>query len=441
MALHLQSPFWLILVWILAGLITLCGALSIAEAAALFPETGGPYVFFQKMYGRGFSFLYGWASFSVFNTAGNASIAFVCAMYLQKFLPTVEISEELLHMGEFWIYGLGKISIFENLQIKLLTCFLLLLSSIINAYSVQKSSQLQIVLSTFKLVAIGVLILGALFVTDTHFSFQTSFSDRGDFKLAGFMIALTGAFWAYDGWTNLGFSAGEVINPQKNIPKALFWGICITILVYALLNIAFISVIGIQDMAKSSFIGADAAAAIWGDSAAIWMSILVVLAVFSAAHANVFSTARATMAFAVDCKPIGFAQQVHFNKQTPAKALFLNLCISCVLVISGSFDRLTDMLIFVSWFFYAMSAVGIIILRFRYSDIPRKYKVPFYPLTPILFAIFSLGYLVLSLINDIQMYLSGEVEFINSLFGILITAIGIPIYFFSSSKHPVKDEK
>ncbi|MBK9269987.1 MAG: amino acid permease [Saprospiraceae bacterium] len=431
MAGQLGSAEGLLAVWILAGLMTLCGALTNAEAAAMFPETGGQYVFFKKMYGDGFAFIYGWSAFAVFNTAGTASIAFVCAQYLSAYTPALELTMETISAYTFHIPGLGQFSILENLDLKILTIGLLFMGAAINVWSTKHSGRLQLFLSLLKLIAILVLVMGALFYSkSTPFHLDTVLYHE-EIGMGAFLLALTGAFWAYDGWNNINYVAGEVIQPQRTIPRALVIGIVVSILVYILLNLSFVKIMGIQNMAESEYIGSDAASVIWGSAGAIFVSLLIILSVAGAVHSNVLSCSRATYAFTADFGVLKNIYKVNPLTGTPARAIWLNQSISLLLVLTGSFDRLTDMLIFVSWFFYGMSALGVILLRIKQPELPRPYKAPGYPWTAVVFVLFSTTYLFLSLYSDIQMYMEGKTVFINSIFGILISLIGWPLYVWS----------
>ncbi|MBK7233409.1 MAG: amino acid permease [Saprospiraceae bacterium] len=434
MAGQLGSAEWLLAVWILAGLMTLCGALTNAEAAAMFPETGGQYVFFKKMYGDGFAFIYGWSAFAVFNTAGTASIAFVCVQYLNAYMPTLELAKETILAYTIHIPGLGQFSILENLEIKILTIGLLFLSAAINVWSTKYSGRLQLFLSLLKLIAILVLVMGALFHSNIQPIQLGTILHNEEIGMGAFILALTGAFWAYDGWNNINYVAGEVIQPQKTIPRALVIGIMVSMLVYILLNLSFLKLMGIQAMAESDYIGSDAASIIWGSSGALFVSLLIILSVAGAVHSNVLSCSRATYAFTGDFSLLKSIYKVNETTGTPARAIWLNQLISVLLVLTGSFDRLTDMLIFVSWFFYGMSALGVILLRIKQPDLPRPYKAPGYPWTAVIFVLFSTTYLLLSLFSDIQMYMEGKTVFINSIFGILISLIGWPLYVWSRKK-------
>ncbi|MDQ3141468.1 MAG: amino acid permease [Bacteroidota bacterium] len=431
MAGQLNSPELLLLVWFSAGVITLCGALTNAEVAAIYPETGGQYIFFKKMFGDGFAYLYGWASLAVFNTAGTASIAFVCAQYLSSFFSFPELSPGWIQTFYFNIPGIGSFYFLENIFVKLIALSLLFSLTWLNVRSVQQSITAQKLFTVLKILAILILIAGIFFSGKGNLSHFNNSATAPSFDLVTFMAAMVGAFWAYDGWNNITFVGGEIKNPQKNIPLGLLYGILLCMIIYVLMNAALIYIMNIHEMANATFIASDAGNIIWGSAGAILVTILVVIATLGSTNANVLATARVTHAFGHDYSLFHFASAIHPGNLTPYKALWTNFVWSAVLVLSGSFDLLTDMVIFVSWFFYGMSALGVIILRVKFPDIHRPYKVIGYPLLPILFILFTTCFLVSNLIFDIQNYLVGKTTVINSLLGIVITLIGLPFYFLS----------
>jgi basic amino acid/polyamine antiporter, APA family len=431
MSAQLGTPLALVAVWIVAGLITLFGALSNAEVASMFPETGGQYIFFQKMYGSFFAYLYGWAAFAVFNTAGNASIAYVCAEYANFFLHLPRFSSEMEHSVFYKIPYIGTFYILENAGVKMLTIALLGVFTYLNHRSVSESAALQRFLTALKTIAIVLLILG-LYTNPqgniAHFNHRLDTAPQGWAFIAAFVAALSGAFWAYDGWNNITFIAGEIIEPQRNISKSLIIGLLSCIAIYVMINIAFVYMLPITEMAASSFVAAAAATAAWGAWGGILITLLVVFSTLGTANANILATARITFALGQENKTFSYLGKVHPTLQTPSNALKINLLWSSFLVLSGSFDMLTDMLIFVTWFFYGASAFGLFLLRFKMPDRQRPYRVWGYPIVPFIFVSFTAFFLIATLITDIQDYQAGKTNIIKSLLGIVITLLGLLFY-------------
>lgn len=437
MAAQLQSPYLLLAVWMVAGIITLFGALSNAEVAAMFPETGGQYVFFQKMYGEGFAFLYGWAAFAVFNTAGNASIAYVFSQYANYLVVLPRLNESAEQLWALHIPFVGTFYPLRQMGVKLLTVLVVLVLTYVSYRSVQYGGRLQRVLTALKALAILVLI-GSVFFSGkgswNHFSVSYSTAAGSWEVIMLFMAALSGAFWAYDGWNNISFVAGEIKDPQKNIPLSLLLGLGFCILVYLLLNLAFVYLMPINVLAASSFVASDAATIAWGAIGGIGITLVVMLFVLGTTNANILATARVTFAMGSHNRLLSWAGKVQPRYHTPGNALWLNAIWTIILIFSGSFDMLTDMLIFVTWFFYGMSALGVFILRKKMKDMPRVYKVWGYPLVPMVFVLFTGFFLVSTLYNDVSNYINGKSPVINSLLGALITLTGLPVYYFSRRK-------
>lgn len=434
MASQLGSPLLLLSVWVVAGVITLFGALSNAELAAMFPETGGQYIFFKKIYGDGFAFLYGWAAFAVFNSGGNASIAYICAQYTDYFVTLPKFSSVTEHSVQLHIPFIGNIFPLENIGVKILTIFIIIFLTWVNYRSLKYGGALQRLFTVLKVVAILLLIGGVLSSGkgSVHNIFTVLPSAPKGWDLMGaYVAAIAGAFWAYDGWNNITFVAGEVKDPQKNIPRSLFAGLSFCIIIYTLINLAYIYALPIGQLAHASFVASDAAKVAWGAIGATVIALIVIISTFGTTNANVLATARVTFAMGEENPWFRWAGKVQPKYQTPGNALWLNAIWTVVLIVSGSFDMLTDMLIFVSWFFYGMSALGVLILRRRMKDTPRFYRVWGYPFVPLVFVGFTFFFLSTTLYTDIQNYRHGSAPVINALLGTLITCIGIPVYFFS----------
>lgn len=437
MASQLGSPLLLLSVWLVAGLVSMFGALSNCELATMFPETGGPYVFFKKIYGDLFAFIYAWAAFAVINTAGNASIAYVCSQYTNYFIELPRFPVETEHLLQINIPAIGTILPLENIGVKSLTVVLIWILSLVNSRSVSYGAGLQNVLTVMKALAIFLLIGGIFF--SSNGSGQNIITNSADMPsgwalIGAYMAAISGAFWAYDGWNNITFVAGEIKEPQRNIPKALFGGLFFCIAVYALINLAYIYALPIDTMAGSSFVASDAASVSWGAIGAGFIALLVILSTLGAANANVLATARTTYAMGQGNKWFSSAERIHPKFKTPTNALIFNGVWSTILIFSGSFDMLTDMLVFVTWFFYGMSTLGVIVLRFKMKDVERPYKVWLYPFIPIIFIGFVFFFLCTTVYTDVVNFNNGSGLIINSVLGISITLLGIPVFYLSRKK-------
>ncbi|NBP69704.1 MAG: amino acid permease [Cytophagia bacterium] len=437
MASQLGSPLLLLFVWILAGVITLFGALSNAEVAAMLPETGGQYIFFRKMYGDFVAFLYGWSAFIVINTAGVASIAYVAGTYAEYYISLPRFSIDIEQAVYLYIPGIGRIFPLENIGVKLFTIGIIIILTFINYRSTKAGAGLQVLFTLIKVASIGLLIIGIFTLGDgavSHFVVSSTNKPAGWALVLAIVAALSGAFWGYDGWNNITFVAGEIKNPQQNIAKSLLIGILACIVVYALIILAYLFVMDIGSIAATSFVASEAAQIAMGGIGGILIALLVIFSGIGSTNANIMATARVTFAMAQEKRFFSWTANIHPTFQTPANALLLHAIWTCVLVLSGSFDMLTDMLIFVSWLFYGLSAVGVFVLRKKMPNAHRPYQVWGYPLVPGIFVTVTFFFLILTLVNDITNYVEGRAPIINSLFGLLLVALGTPLYFYFKKK-------
>ena len=434
MASELGSPVYLLLTWLIAGIITLCGALTIAEASSMFPETGGQYIYFQKMYGGLFAFIYGWSAFSVINTAGVASISFVMAQYMQYFITFPKFDPETESLLRLSIPGIGAIYPLQNIGVKVVTILIIVFCSWLNYRTVKGSGRVQVIFTSLKLVAIFVLIAGSFFSGKGNLhnlvELPLSSAPTGSALFPAFMASILAAFWAYDGWIAVTFIGGELKRPEKNLPRSLIAGLMVVIIIYLLINMAYLYILPVGQMAGSSLVAADTARAFMGWAGGGFIAIMVIISTFAATNMNVLSNCRVTYAMAENRMMFPKVASVHPRFNTPHVAIWFHCVWTCLLVLSGSFDMLTDMLVFISWLFYALTGVGVVKLRYTMRDYPRPYRAWGYPIIPAIFIIFSACFLIVTVYNDVTAYINGRSELINSFFGLLIVVAGFPLYWY-----------
>lgn len=439
MASQLGSPEILLLVWLVAGVITFFGALTNTEIAGMITETGGQYIYFKKMYGDFVAYLYGWSMFAIVQAGSIASITYVFAEYTQYFFLLPRLSEATEKAFELYIPFIGYIYPLQNLGVKLLAIFAINFLSAVNYYGVKFGGGIAAFFTTMKVVAILALVIIGFAIGNGSFDNFTTGSQivnhSGWGMVLAFTAALSGAFWAYDGWNNITYIAGEVKQPQRNIPLGLFWGTIIVITVYFLINLAYLYILPIDQMAQSTLVAADAAKAIMGNLGGGFIAAAVMISTFGTSNGTIMVSARVYYAMAE--KQVFFPSlgTIHPKFRTPSTSLVVQSIWTSILILSGTFDTLTDMLIFVSWIFYGMGAAGVFVLRKKMPNAERPYKVWGYPVIPAIFVVFSFFFVVLTLYNDINNYIinnfaPGEPRIIKSAFGLLFVAIGIPLYVY-----------
>lgn len=434
MAGQLGSPLLLLGVWIGAGLISLFGGMINAEVGSVLPETGGQYIYFRYMYGDFFAFLAGWAGFVVINTAAVAAIAFVFAQYAEVFVHLPRFSAETEHAWTLRIPFVGKFFPLEQIGVKALAMAVILLVTWVNYYSLKASGTFQVFFTAVKILVL-LLLAGIIFFSGkgntNNFVQVSSTIHLSGWALAGGIVAATsGALAAYDGWNNLGMVAGEIRNPQRNITKGLLFGLGICIVMYVLTNQAYLYMLNIDEMSGTSLVASDALCRVLGSGGGGLIALLVMISTLGAVNGNVLPCARITYAMGNENHFFAWAGKVHPRFKTPGNALWLHAIWSCLFVLTGTFDMLTDLFVFITWIFYGFAGYGIFILRRKMPDAHRPYKVWGYPYIPVIFIAFTIFYFFMTLYNDITGYLSGKTPVVNSLLGLLLLASGVPVYLY-----------
>lgn len=439
MASQLGSPELLLGVWVVAGIITLFGALTNAEIAGMIAQTGGQYIFFQKMYGNFVAYLYGWAVFAVIQTGSIAAITYVFSQYFQYFYTLPHFSPAVEQAFVVHLPFIGNIAPLADFGTKLLTVAVIALLTLVNYLGVRFGGTVQNVFTILKVAAILFLVVAGFASGNGSFSHFVQSSatgtPSGGSLLLALVAAMSGAFWAYDGWNNITYIAGEVRQPQRTIPRALFIGMLVVISVYFLVNLAYVYILPIDVMAASERIATDAATVIWGSFGGAFIAAAVMVSTFGTSNGTILASARVYFAMAREKMFFPSIGAVHSRYRTPGNALILQAVWTSILVFSGTFDTLTDMLIFVSWVFYALGAFGVFVLRRTMPNVPRPYRVWGYPLIPAIFIAFACLYVGVTVYGDIVAYNEGRAEIINSAFGLFLVGMGIPFYIYFRSKN------
>ena len=434
MAAQVHLPLMLLVTWVVTGIVSIFGGMIMAEVGSILPETGGQYIYFRHMYGDFFAFLFGWSGFIVINTGAIAGIAFLFAQYAEYFIHLPRFSQSVEQSVAFTIPFVGKFYILENIGVKLLAILVIFIITAVNVRSVKGGAAIQVVFTVVKLLALVVLVVGIFFSGKGNFSNFYKSYDAVHYStweiITGFIAAASGALAAYDGWNVLGFISGEIKEPQKNISKGLLIGISTCIVAYLLTTQAYLYMLPVNEMKNSTLVASDAFGKAFGLAGGGFVAALVMVSTFGGANGNILPCARVTFAMGEERNFFPYFGKVHPAFKTPANALWLQFIWSAVLVLTGSFDTLMDMFIFIQWIFYGFLGFGIFILRRKMKHAERPYKVWGYPYVPIIFIAFSAFYFVITLYNDISNYLSGKTHIINSVFGALLTLIGVPLYWY-----------
>jgi APA family basic amino acid/polyamine antiporter len=452
MAAQLGQPELLLLVWVLAGVLTLFGALTNAEVAGIISATGGQYVFFQKMYGNFVAFMYGWAALVVIQSGSIASVVYVFAEYSQYFVALPRYSPAVEHSVVLHLPFIGDILPLHDIGVKSVAVAVIWLLTAVNYVGVRFGGLVQGTFTTLKLAAI-LLLMGAAFVFaggstahfTSHFTATSTSATPTALPLASdanivllLVAALAGAFWTYDGWNNITYVAGEVKNPSHTIPRALMLAMGIVISVYVGINLAYLYVLPVPQMAGSKLVAADVATLVMGSGGGAFVAAAVMISTFGTSNGTILVCARVYYAMAKDKLFFPAVGTIHPRFHTPNVALLLQAVWASVLVLSGTFDMLTNMLIFIIWIFYALGAFGVFILRRTMPDeqlaTPRPYKVWGYPVVPAVFVLFATCYVLITLYNDVTAYMAGRSALINSVLGLALVFSGVPLYLYFRSR-------
>lgn len=439
MTCNLGSPEWVLIAWIAAGILSLAGALTYAELSAMKPEAGGEYVFLRDAYGKTTSFLFGWMQILVAKTGSQAAVAVAFAIGLNDFYGGAFNTS----IFKTQLFG----SPFEITSLQLIAVLLIAVFTVINFGSVVLAGRIATVLTFVKIGLILFVGLGAfLWVTGGNFGHFSMIESNGLCEgvdeavkfgsptysfMAGFAAAMLGALWGYDGWNNLAHVAGEVKNPEKNIPLALVGGTIGIIILYVFVHIAYFYVLDpttVASVSKNSsvakevvarFFGADITTFATGFAVSLF-TVGLMLSSIGTLHTSLVSGGRFPYAMAKDGVMFESLGKLSEKTKVPVMAILVQGIWASVLALSGSFDTLTDYVIFGSWIFYALATSTVFVFRRKYPDAERPYKAFGYPIVPVLFLFVAGWLLVTTVINSPQ----------QSFIGIFLILLGLPIYYY-----------
>jgi APA family basic amino acid/polyamine antiporter len=468
MTCNVGDPIWVMIVWIAAGILSLAGALTYAELSAMKPQAGGEYVFLRDAYGRVSSFLYGWMLIFVGKTGAQAAVAVTFAIGLNDFfkgklkdtlfrlniltqpfeINQIDLNQKIPELAE---QAHRLFFSFEITTLQIVAVMLIVIFTTINCASVVLSGKIATVLTFVKVALIAFVGIGA-FVwvaggTFEHFSMMNSggaceevnnsvkFGAPGYSFIAGFGAAMLGALWGYDGWNNLTLVAGEIKNPEKNIPIALIGGTVVIMILYVFVHVAYFYVLdptAIASVSKDSsvakevvsrFAGGDVKNFITGFGVSIF-TVGLMLSSIGTLHTSILTGARVPYAMAKDGLMFESMGRLSQGTRVPVIALIVQGIWACILALSGSFDTLTDYVIFGSWIFYALATSTIFVFRKKYPEAVRPYKAFGYPVVPILFLLVA-GFLLINTMINAPF---------QAFTGIILILLGLPVYYYLTRK-------
>jgi basic amino acid/polyamine antiporter, APA family len=407
-----RTPFLFLAAWVTGMIVALLASLSMAELGAMYPEAGGQYVYLREAFGEFAGFLYGWMIISINVTGSIAAIAAGFASYAGSIHPWLNAARPLATIGG-WTLNMGHVIAITAIA------FL----TFINVIGLRPAVILQNLATWAKFLAIGAfLLLGFAFGHGHWSNFRLTMPGEISTRalMSGFGVALIAVFWVYDGWVYITWIAGEVKQPERNIPRALVISIAIVGAIVIGMNVLYLYAMPLETMAKQGTVGEGAAQALFFPSAGRWLGMLVAVACFGAAASCIMSGARVYYAMARDGVFFHKLAEVHPRWRTPAFSLIVQGIWSSALVLTGRYDQLFTYVMFVSVIAYALAASSIFVLRRRRPKAERPYRCPGYPWVPIVYCVIC----VLWGVNTLR---ERPVE---SLAGIGIMLVGTPAYWY-----------
>lgn len=416
------SPGMSLLVWLVCGLLALCGGLCIAELGAMLPRTGGQYVYIREAYRRRWvTFIYGWSAFWIVWPVSIAAVANVFANYLASVVNIATVDAG----GTGVVLSAGARALIAS------ACVLVLMT--INVIGVRWGGRVTNLFTFIKIAALGGLILLGLVMADkgsmAHYSpfWGGGGAAAGGFALGAFGAAMVTGLFSYEGWTFSSYVAGEMRDPRRNLPLSIIAGILFVILIYMAANFVYMLILPFEQVQSSPWIAADVMKVLLGDWGALFISIGVMCSTFGGVNVHILVAPRLFYALSRDGLFFSGLSRVHPKYRTPAVSILAQGILAALIALTPSYEEIISYGSFTSYAFSILAIASVIVLRFTRPDAKRPYRVWGYPVTPLLFLAVITGYLVSLLTN---------VEFIyNTLIGLAIVAAGFPFYFYWEKKN------
>ena len=408
----LPGPFPLLAIWVAGGLFALCGALTLAEVAGAFPQTGGVYVYIREAWGRLAGFLFGWSELVLIRAAALGAISTTFAEYMLRVTgrdPSIAPYDSAVHY---------------------VAAIAIVLTATFNYVGLKWGSLVQNITTLAKVGALLLIIVLAFALglpqTGGHY---TPAMPAGSFSLMPFGLALVSVLWVYDGWADVSFVGGEVKDPERNLPRVLIFGTLIIIGLYLLANLAYLAVLPVEEIRRSKLVAADVAERVMGRPGVAFVSVAVMVSTFGTLNGSMMTGARVLFATAADgllFKPIA---RVHPRFKTPSVAIILEAALGVLFVLIGTFEQLADAFVTAIVPFYALAVASVFVFR-RRPDYAPPFRVPGYPVVPAIFILATLLLLANAIIDPASRYPT------LAVLGIIV--VGIPVFFLSSGQKTAK---
>ena len=434
---NLGSGWWLVIVWIITGVMTVAAAISYGELSAIFPRAGGQYVYLKEIFGRRIGFLYGWGLFSVIQTGTIAAVAVAFGKFTAYLVPALNNAEPIFQQGEF------KIT-----YIQILAIAVIMLLTFINTKGVESGKFLQNLFTGSKILAlIGIIAAGIFFVSNSYLSenfssglnaftnlekdslgnfLQTGWKSVSGLALfGGIASAMVGAVFSSVAWESVTFVSGEIENPKKNVVRSMIFGTSAVMVLYLAVNMVYLSTLSRDQIAFAADdrVAVSSALAIFGNTGTLIIALLVMISTFGCNNGLILSGARVFQTMSKDGMFFRSASENNKN-QVPENALWMQGVWASVLCLSGQYGNLLDMISFVIVLFYMITVFGVIYLRIKKPDLERPYKTWLYPVTPLVYLIIGTAFCALLLYFKTQ----------YTWPGLLLVLIGLPIYYVIISR-------
>src|SRR6266545_3986826 len=425
---QVHSPGLLLTVWLLSGVVTLLGAVTYGELAAMFPKAGGNYIYLREGISPLFGYLYGWTLFVVIQTGTIAAVAVAFARFSSVLFPWLTPDVFLgttLHfpppIGDIAV-GLSAQRIFAIASIALLTW--------INVRGVRTAAFIQTTLTAIKTAALAGLILLGITIGRNALAIAANFGANfwagGGLTLAILPVvgaAMVGSLFSMDAWNNVGFASGELKNPEKDLPFAMAVGVLVVTTLYVLANVAYLNVLPADGIAHApqDRVGTAALQAMFGSPGLYIMAVAIMISTFGCNNGLILSGARVYYALARDNLFFQSAAVLHPQYKTPAVALVVQAVWTCVLCLSGTYGQLLNFVIFAAVAFYMVTAIGLFALRRKRPDLPRPVRAPGYPWLPALYVVLT-GLIAVDLLVQ-------DATRTYSFLGLALVVLGVPVYY------------